>query len=56
MALWVPNGFSDLGIATINVLVQILGILTWRMQELRKSRNQHVRTDPVSEPSPESLQ
>ena len=31
-----PNGFSSLGIATISALLQIFGILSWRMQELGK--------------------
>ena len=46
IALWVPN-FSGLGNATISALLQILGILSWRMQEVRKSQNQDSRFDPA---------
>ena len=42
-----PNSFSSLGITTITALLQILGILSWRMQELRKSQNQDLRADLV---------
>ena len=47
IALWVPNGFFGLGIATTSALLQIFGILSWRMQELRKSQNQDLRADPA---------
>jgi len=47
IALWVPNGFSGLGIATTSALLQIFRILSWRMQELRKSQNQDLRADPA---------
>jgi len=47
VTLWVPNGFSGLGIATISALLKIFGILSWRMQELRKSQNQDLRADPA---------
>ena len=33
-------GFPGLGIATTSTLLQILGILSWRKQEERKSHNQ----------------
>ena len=39
------NGFSGLRIATISALLQIFGILSWLMQELRKSQNQDLRAD-----------
>ena len=42
-----PNGFSGLGIATNSALLQIFGILSLRMQELRKSQNQDLRADPA---------
>ena len=45
VALWVPSGFSGLGITTISALFQIFGILSWRMQAVRKSQNQDVRAD-----------
>ena len=45
IALWVPSGFSGLGIATISALLQIFGILSWRMQEVRNSQNQDLRAD-----------
>ena len=45
VALWVPSSLSGLGIATISALLQIFGILSWRMQELRKSQNQDFRAD-----------
>ena len=38
-------GFSGVGIATISVLLQIFGILSWCMQEVRKSLNQDLRAD-----------
>jgi len=44
IALWVASGFSGLRIATI---LQIFGILSWRMQELSKSPNQDLRADPA---------
>ena len=47
VALWLPNGFSGLGITTISALLQIFGILSWRMQELTKSQNQDLRADQV---------
>jgi len=37
--------FLAYGIATTSALFQIFGILSWRMQELRKSQNHHLRTD-----------
>jgi len=40
-----PNGFSGLGKATTSALLQIFGILSWRMQEVRKSQNQDLRAD-----------
>ena len=36
---------SGLGIATISAPLQIFGIFSWRMQELRKSQNQDLRAD-----------
>jgi len=42
-----PNGFSGLGIATICAILQIFGILSWRMQEMRKSQNQDLRAEPA---------
>jgi len=42
-----PSGFSGLGIATNSALLQIFGILSWPMQELRKSQNQDLRVDPA---------
>jgi len=42
-----PNGFSGLGIATNSALLQIFGILSWRMPELRKSQNQDLTADPA---------
>jgi len=47
VALWVPSSYSGLGIATISVLLQIFRILSWRMQEVRKSQNQDLRADPA---------
>ena len=38
---------SSLGIATISALLQIIGILSWHMQEVRKSHNQDLITDLV---------
>jgi len=43
IALWVPNGFSGLGIATTSALLQTFGILSWHTQELSKSQNQDLR-------------
>ena len=45
--LCVSCGFSGLGTATTSALLQIFGILSWHMQELRKSQNQDLRADPV---------
>jgi len=42
IALWVPQ---MLGIATTSALLQIFGILSWRMQELGKLQNQDLRAD-----------
>ena len=36
-----------LGIATTSALLQIFGILSWRMEEVRKSQNQDFRADPA---------
>ena len=47
IALWVPNGFSGLGIVTTSALFQIFEILSWHMQVLRKSQNQDLRADPA---------
>ena len=47
VAIWVPSGFSGLGLATASALFQIFGVLSWRMQEGRKSQNQDLRADPV---------
>ena len=41
-----PNGFSGLGIAATSALLQMFGILSLRMQELRKSQNQDMRANP----------
>jgi len=41
------SGFSGLGAATISAILQIFGILSWRMQEVRKSQNQDLRVDPA---------
>jgi len=40
------SGFSRLGFGTISALLQNLGILSWRMQEVRKLQNQDLRIDP----------
>ena len=45
VALWDSSGFSGLGIATISALLQIFGILSWCMQEVRTSQNQDLRAD-----------
>ena len=45
IALRVPQWLLWLKIATTSALLQIFGILSWRMQELRKSRNQDLRAD-----------
>ena len=34
VALWVPQWLSGLGIATISVLLYILEMLSWRMEEV----------------------
>jgi len=47
IALRVPQWLLWLRIATTSALLQIFGILSWRMQELRKSQNQDLRTDPT---------
>ena len=47
VTLWVPSGFSGLGTTTTSALLLIFGILSWRMQELRKSENQDLRADPA---------
>jgi len=47
IALWVPNGFFGLRIATTSALLQIFGILKWRTQEVRKSQNRDLRADPA---------
>ena len=41
-----PNGFSGLGIAATSALLHMFGILSLRMQELRKSQNQDMRANP----------
>jgi len=45
VALWVPQWILWLRVATTSALLQIFGILSWRMQELRKSQNQDLRPD-----------
>ena len=47
IALGSPDGFSVFGIATISALLQIFGILSWYMQDVRKSQNQGLRADPA---------
>jgi len=47
IALRVPQWLLWLKIATTSALLQIFGILSWRMQELRKSQNQDLRADPA---------
>jgi len=47
IALRVPQWLLWLRIATTSALLQIFGILSWRMQELRKSQNQDLRADPA---------
>jgi len=47
VALWVPSGFIWLRFATICALLQIFRILSWHMQEVRKSQNQDLRADPA---------
>jgi len=47
LALWVPQWLFWLREATISALLQMFGILSWRMQELRKSQNQDLRDDPA---------
>jgi len=39
------NGFSGSGIATISAFLQIIGILSWRTQEMRKSQNLDLRVN-----------
>jgi len=41
------SGFFGLGIATTSALLQIFGILSWHMEEVRKSQNQDLRADPA---------
>jgi len=41
------GGFSGLGSAIISALLQIFGMLSWHMQEVRKSQNQDLRGDPA---------
>jgi len=41
------NGFSGSEIVTISAYLQIFRILSWYMQEVRKSQNQDLRADPV---------
>ena len=41
------RGFSGLGIATLSVLLKILEILIWLMQNVRKSQNRDLRAEPV---------
>jgi len=45
IALWALSGISGLGIKTISALLQIFGILSWHMQEVRKSHIQDFRVD-----------
>ena len=47
IALRVPQWLLWLKIATTSALLQIFGILSWRMQELNKSQNQDLRADPA---------
>jgi len=42
-----PNGFSSWGTATVSALLQIFGILSWCVKEVRKSQNQDLRADPA---------
>jgi len=42
-----PGSFSDLGITTISLLLQIFGILSWHNQEVGKSQNQDWKANPV---------
>ena len=47
ITLWVPTDFAGLEIANTSVLLQILGILSRRKQEERKSRNQDFKVAPA---------
>jgi len=42
-----PNGLLGLGTVTTSALPQILGILNWRMQEVKKPLKQVLRADPA---------
>jgi len=42
-----PSGFSGLGFATISAPVYIFGILSCRMQEMKKPQNQDFGSDPA---------
>ena len=42
-----PTGFPGFGIMTTSALLQILGILSQRKQEERKSRNQDFKAAPA---------
>ena len=42
-----PSGFSLVRIANTSAFLQIFGIWSWHMQELRKSQNQDLRADPA---------
>ena len=45
VTLWVAQWLFWLRIANSSALFQIFGILSWRMQELKKSQNQNLRAD-----------
>jgi len=45
ITLWAPKGLFGLGITTISALLQILGIMSWRMQEVQRLYNQDLRAD-----------
>ena len=47
IALWVLQWLFWLRDRIVSALLQIFGILHWRMQEVRKSQNQDLRADPV---------
>ena len=49
-------GFVGFGIATTSALLQILGILSWRKQEERKSRNQDFKAAPAWSISSEQME
>ena len=49
-------GFPGLGIATTSAPLQILGILSWRKQEERKSRNQDFKAAPAWSISSEQME